>query len=182
MLYLMRHGQTDWNLQRKLQGRTDIPLNETGEKMARDAKEKYKNEHFDVCYCSPLLRANRTAELFLEGTDTPIYTDDRLMEISFGIYEGVAESFNIPDCPINTLFNEPEKYDTVEGGESLKELYDRTGEFLEEVIDPLIAERKKVLIVGHGAMNCSIICRIKGYSVEKFWDCLMGNCELLRLI
>ena len=52
MLYIMRHGSTDWNENHKLQGRVDIPLNENGRDMARKAADLYKDVHFDVCYCS----------------------------------------------------------------------------------------------------------------------------------
>ena len=68
MLYIMRHGKTDWNAKHKLQGRTDIPLNEEGIQMAEQAKEKYKDVNFDICYCSPLVRAKQTAEIVLEET------------------------------------------------------------------------------------------------------------------
>ena len=65
MLYIIRHGKTDWNELHKLQGRTDIPLNESGRKMARDAGQRYKEINFDICFCSPLVRAMETAELLL---------------------------------------------------------------------------------------------------------------------
>ena len=84
MLYIMRHGQTDWNLQHKLQGKTDIPLNEAGRTMAENARQKYRDIHFDVCYCSPLKRARETAEILLRGRDVPVITDDRLAEMDFG--------------------------------------------------------------------------------------------------
>lgn len=61
MLYIMRHGKTDWNALHKLQGRTDIPLNEEGRLMALKAHEEYKSWNIDVCYCSPLIRAVETA-------------------------------------------------------------------------------------------------------------------------
>ena len=61
MLYIMRHGKTDWNAMRKLQGRTDIPLNEEGRQMAEHARTEYAVIHFDICYCSPLIRAKETA-------------------------------------------------------------------------------------------------------------------------
>ena len=89
MLYIMRHGKTDWNAKHKLQGRTDIPLNEEGIQMAEQAKEKYKDVNFDICYCSPLVRAKQTAEIVLEGRNIPIVYDDRLMEMCFGVYEGL---------------------------------------------------------------------------------------------
>lgn len=81
MLYIMRHGKTDWNAVHRLQGSEDIPLNEEGRQMARDARKKYGDLRFDICYCSPLQRAQETAEIFLEGSGTPILTDDRLREM-----------------------------------------------------------------------------------------------------
>ena len=73
MLYIMRHGKTDWNVLHKLQGRTDIPLNEEGRRMAEAAREKYKDINFDVCYCSPLIRARETAQIFLKERDIPTH-------------------------------------------------------------------------------------------------------------
>ncbi len=57
MLYIMRHGRTDWNVRHKLQGRTDIPLNDEGRMMAAEAGKQYSDIHFDICYSSPLERA-----------------------------------------------------------------------------------------------------------------------------
>ena len=115
MLYIMRHGRTDWNVRHKLQGRTDIPLNDEGRMMAAEAGKRYADIHFDICYSSPLARAKETAEIFLKGRNVPVYTDDRLVEMGFGVYEGIENSFAIDDCPINTLFKKPDKYVTVEG-------------------------------------------------------------------
>lgn len=183
MLYIIRHGKTDWNEQKKLQGRTDIPLNEEGIMMAKSAHDEYLNIHIDECYTSPLIRAKETARLLLESRNIPIYEDNRLIEMGFGIYEGVAESFNIPDCPINILFREPEKYvDAPGGAESMKSLFDRTGEFLREVIYPKLEEGKDILIVGHGAMNSSIVCQVKDLSIKDFWSTGIPNCKIIRLI
>lgn len=181
MLYIMRHGKTDWNEKHKLQGKTDIPLNAEGRKMAELAREEYSSIHFDVCYCSPLSRAKETAEIVLRGRNIPIVIDNRLEEMGFGIYEGIENSFQIPDCPINVLFQTPEKYRAVENGESLQDLYARTGEFIKEIVEPDLENGKDVLIVGHGAMNLSILCQIKGVPVEKFWSSSIENCKLMRL-
>lgn len=183
MLYIMRHGKTDWNVRRRLQGRTDIPLNDDGRSMAEKARNEYMDVHFDVCYCSPLIRAKETAEILLKGRNIPIITDDRLLEMSFGVYEGIENSFQIPDCPINVLFKEPEKYTVpAENAESLEELYSRTGSFLKEVVEPQLQDGKDILIVGHGAMNSSIICQVRNIPVEKFWSAGIDNCKLIKLI
>jgi probable phosphoglycerate mutase len=183
MLYIMRHGRTDWNVKCKIQGRTDIPLNEEGRIMAAAAAKDYADINFDVCFSSPLVRARETAELVLKGRDVPIITDDRLMEMSFGIYEGYEKCFQTPECPVNVIFKAPENYRTpFEGAESFEELYARTGEFIREVVNPGIEEGKDILIVGHGAMNLSIVCQIKGIPIEKFWSTEIKNCKLMRLI
>jgi probable phosphoglycerate mutase len=151
--------------------------------MAAKAGKEYVDVHLDLCYCSPLVRAKETAEIVLKGRNIPIITDERLIEMSFGIYEGIEDSFRIPNCPINVLFQEPEKYLTpVEGAESLEDLYLRTGEFLKEVIEPQLQQGKDILIIGHGAMNSSIVCQTKGIPIEKFWSAGIENCKLMRLI
>ena len=78
MLYIMRHGRTDWNERQKLQGRTDIPLNDEGRRMAEKAREEIRDIPLDFCYCSPLLRAYETARIVLAGRDIPVIRDGRL--------------------------------------------------------------------------------------------------------
>ena len=165
-----------------LQGKTDIPLNEDGRRMAAEAAKEYAEIPFDICFCSPLVRAKETAEILLRGRDVPVEYDDRLMEMSFGVYEGVKSSFDIPDCPVNEFFFHPESYDDpVEGGESTRDLMERTGSFLREKVYPRLERGEDVLIVGHGAMNCALTCHIRGYDLSHFWDGMTDNCKLVRL-
>ena len=182
MLYIMRHGKTDWNALHKLQGRTDIPLNEEGRLMALKAHEEYKSWNIDVCYCSPLIRAVETAQIVPKNRGIPIITDERLVEMSFGDYEGIENSFKIPDCPINLIFRKPEEYiESIGGAETFAELFARTGSFLKEVIEPQLQEGKDILIVGHGAMNSSIICQVKNKPIEEFWSAGLEQCKILQL-
>ena len=181
MLYIIRHGKTDWNAAFKLQGRTDIQLNEEGREMALKAAEEAKDIHFDICFSSPLLRAKETAQIILNDREIPIVCDNRLMEMCFGEYEGIERSFDIKDCPINLLFKDPVNYVADKGAESFEELFKRTGDFLEKKIYPLLKEGKDILIVGHGAMNCSIVSQIRGYDLAHFWDGMTDNCKLVRL-
>ena len=182
MLYIIRHGKTDWNEAKKLQGKTDIPLNDEGRDMARKAHDEYLNLHIDECYSSPLVRARETAEILMEGRDVPIYVDGRLEEMGFGIYEG-KDTYSIPDCPMNVFFNEPENYvDAPGGAESMESLINRTGEFLKEVIYPKLENNKDILIVGHGAMNSAIICQVRKLPIKEFWSAGIPNCEIIKLI
>lgn len=183
MLYITRHGKTEWNSRHKLQGRTDIPLNEEGRSMAEQAAEDFERVHFDVCYCSPLMRAKETAEILLRGRNIPIRTDARLSEMSFGAYEGTEDVLEKPDCPLRVLFEAPEKYTaSIGGAETWEELFARTGQFLKEVIEPQLQQGKDILIVGHGAMNGSIRCQVKNIPIADFWGGGLEQCKLMRLI
>lgn len=182
MLYMIRHGRTDWNNRRKIQGQTDVPLNDEGREMARKAAAACAEIPFDVCFCSPLDRAKETAEILLAGRQVPIVFDERLKEMSFGIYEGIEKSFDIPDCPINRFFFTPAEYvEAVEGGESTYELLDRVSAFLTEQINPRLERGEHILIVGHGAVNEAIYCKVMERPVEEFFREPMENCRLIRL-
>lgn len=183
MLYIIRHGQTDWNVRHRLQGKTDIPLNENGRRMAGEARDEYRGIRFDICFSSPLLRAYETARIVLEGRDVPIIKDERLSEMGFGDHEGMEYGPAVPDSPVNVLFDHPEAYAAPgEGAETFADLFARTGAFLEEVALPLHRQGKAVLIAGHIAMNSSIICRLRNIPLTRFWSAGTDNCRLERLL
>ena len=100
-------------------------------------------------------------------------------------YKNIGEEYetqgmeNIPDG--YELFKEPEKYKAVEGGESIEKLFERTGDFLRNVVEPQLEDGKNIVIIGHGAMNSGIICQVRGLSTEHFWDAGINQCELLQL-
>lgn len=182
MLYIMRHGRTEWNDRRKLQGQTNIKLSDAGLKMAREAKEEYKDINFDICFSSPLDRAYDTAKIILEDRDIEIEKDDRLKEMGFGIYEGIEKSFDDPSCPINVLFTDTPNYTMpVDGGESLDELFSRVKEFLSEKVYPLLDEGKDVLILSHGVTSHAIACVVLDISLKDFWNIKVDNCKLIKL-
>lgn len=179
--YIIRHGQTDWNKVYKLQGRTDIELNENGKNMAREAREKYKDIDIDVCYSSPLKRAYETAEIIFGDRNIPIIKDDRLMEMCFGKYEGAVKVMETPGHPMGVFFRDPVNYHADESGESYEQLYERTRGFIDEVLLPELEAGKNVVVVGHGAMNLSIINQLKNIPLKDFWNYFQGNCELVEV-
>lgn len=179
-LYLVRHGKTVWNAENRLQGRTDIELNEEGISAAKELCEKLKDIHFDRIYSSPLKRAYQTACLICGDRDLKVMKDDRLMEISFGIYDGVYyKEWMAPDCPYRFFFGEPGKYFPPENGESLEDLCARTKKFIQGEIEPLAKEGvERVMIVAHGALNASICCYLENRNKDHFWgNGLQKNCE-----
>ena len=169
MFYILRHGRTDWNEEHRLQGEVDIPLNETGRQMAYDAAEKYKDIDFDICYCSPLKRAQETARIFLADRNpaVEIITDNRLHEMCFGDYEGVKNIRQKPECPVYLLFEEPEKYVAKDGAESFEELYHRTGEFIEQVLRPQLEAGKNVLCEKAFTVNADQARKLFALAKEK---------------
>ena len=179
-LYLVRHGKTVWNAENRLQGRTDIELNEEGITAAKELGEKLKNVNFDRIYSSPLKRAFHTAELIRGNRNVEIIKDDRLQELSFGIYDGAYyKEWLAPDCPYRFFFDEPDKYFPPEKGESIEECCARTKEFIQNEIEPLAGRNvERVMIVAHGALNASICCYLENRDKKHFWgNGLQKNCE-----
>ena len=89
-IYMIRHGETEWNKKRKLQGQVDIPLNEFGKLLAKETAPALADVPFAVCYTSPLKRAAETARLVLGDREVPIVPDKRIQEMSFGEFEGLC--------------------------------------------------------------------------------------------
>ena len=136
-IYVIRHGQTTWNLSKRLQGRSDTELNEEGIQKAILTGQAFREVSFDMAFTSPLKRARQTAELFLQGRTVPIVEDERLIEISFGDYEGLScreDHYEIPDPAFMNFFRNPDKYQVPPGGESLQSLGLRTRANKEEII------------------------------------------------
>lgn len=187
IIYLMRHGETDWNKRGCFQGQVDVPLNDYGRELARITSEALKDVQFEAAFCSPLLRAVETAEIMLEGRrvpnghrEIPLWMDERLKEFNFGAGEGsnIAQMRSDPTEPLYYLLNDPMNYVPPKGGETLEEIYKRSSSFMEERILPLEKQYETILIVAHGVMNRSIINPIAGIPTEDFWAIQMRNCTV----
>ena len=88
-LYIMRHGETDWNKEKRLQGQSDIELNEFGRNLAYKTKEGLKDVQVDLVITSPLKRARETALIVKGDREIPVIEDARIEEMCFGEYEGL---------------------------------------------------------------------------------------------
>lgn len=180
-LYLVRHGETIWNAAGKLQGHSDIELNESGRHAAITLGNKLDthNIEFDRIYSSPLIRAYETATLIRGRNNVPIIRDDRLKELCFGECEGITYTEWMNETsPYRFFFNEPGKYNPPKNGESLEECMIRTEQFVKEVLEPLHTECERVMLVAHGALNKGIMCYLEGNTKETYWgNGLQRNCE-----
>ena len=183
-LYIIRHGETEWNKQKRIQGRGDIPLDEFGRMLARKTATGLAEIPFDVCYSSPLSRAKETATIILEGRDIPIIEDDRIIEMAFGEYEGKCCSksgWNLPE-EFHRFFDEPENYVPAPGGENFAEVKKRTGEFLQELFQKEQYQKSNVLISTHGAALAGMLNYIKGKPLSEYWGIgVHRNCAVTEV-
>ena len=90
-LVLVRHGETDWNRDRRVQGHSDIPLNDTGREQAKDLAKQLSGEHLDAVFASDLARARETAEIATAGTELDVRELVDLRERHFGTWEGLTD-------------------------------------------------------------------------------------------
>lgn len=180
LIYLMRHGETDWNKRRCLQGQSDIELNENGIDLAVKTAEGMKDIAFDAAFSSPLKRARVTAGIIIGDRNVTIVSDDRLKEINFGPSEG--ECFDVakadPKHPLHNFFCKPECFDPKDGSESFADTRKRAKSFLQEKIYPLEGSCKNVLIVAHGAYNRCILNTLAGIPDSEFWKIDLANCAV----
>lgn len=180
-LFIMRHGETDWNVQKKIQGQVDIPLNDKGIKLARETGEALRGVPLDLAITSPLSRAKETARIVLEGRDVPLYEDRRIEEINFGVMEGVSgvEAKNGEyGQNYQRFFADALHYQAPPKGESIQDICQRTKEFFQELIHHRELEDKNILITTHGCAARALLQNVY-IGVEDFWHgCVPPNCSI----
>lgn len=154
ILYLMRHGQTNWNAEERVQGWKDTELNTTGCLQAQSAAQKLANEHIETIYTSDLKRAKKSADIISTALDLPVHYTKRLREMNFGKAEGLKKAELITVFPyIYQAFSDMQNAERYKvgypNGETIGDVQQRfikfTGKLLEE-------KRKKVLIITHGML------------------------------
>jgi broad specificity phosphatase PhoE len=148
MIYLVRHGETDWNLFRKFNGVTDTLLNQTGIKQSKLQAENLKSVSFDACFCSPLTRARQTCEIIYPG---PIVLDDRLAEINAGEFEGTDPTDVEAMKQLWQAIMSGDK-----GTERFKDFMKRVCDFCDMIVEDY--QDKNILIITHG-----VIARVINY-------------------
>jgi broad specificity phosphatase PhoE len=161
-----------WNTQAKLQGKSDIPLNEKGEALARLTGEALADVRFQEVYSSPLKRALQTAKLVTKETDGAIVIDKRLEEIGFGIWEGLSchrDHYEIPSDSFQAFFSDPFGYVPPEGGERIQEVCDRAADFLIERISGREEENINLLISTHGCTLRALMNYFYQDHTAQFW-------------
>jgi broad specificity phosphatase PhoE len=139
-IYFVRHGKTEWNKLKKMQGSADIPLNEEGIEQAYKTKELISNIEFDCAICSPLTRTKQTLNIILDDKKIPVIYDERIVERNYGEFEGTTKNV---DFDYNEFWNYTKnvKY---KKAENIRDFFERIYSFLDDL---KTKEYEKVLIV-----------------------------------
>lgn len=181
LIYVVRHGETEWNRLKKVQGIADIPLAREGILLAKRTGEALREVPFDICFTSPLKRARQTAEYVLGGREIPIIEDERIREINFGILEGTKsrdENGNLINEQMRIFFENPLQFPRPENGENISDILERTRDFwLEKINDPALQE-KTILVSSHGCAVRALLQNVY-QEVENFWHgSVPPNCSV----
>ena len=167
MIYLVRHGQTDWNLENRIQGHLDMPLNDTGRNEAKQCREKLASVKIDRIIASDLSRAKETANIINESLSLPITYDARLRELNMGDLQGRIATDISKEC-WDLVNYEPHKIHA----ESLTDFFERIKSFFDE-----INAKENVLVVGHGGtvrMAMYLSHNLESFNQENFEKICLG--------
>ena len=169
-LFAARHGQTQWNVDNKICGVTDVPLTEEGWAQARALAEKTVDLELDLVICSTMLRAKQTASAVAEKLNIPVIEDARLVEQNYGIYEGMDRK--------TAGFLENKRHFAVRypGGESMMDVAHRIYGLLEDVKRE--HDGKNVLLVCHGGILRLVRSYFETMTNEEYFHYSPGNADI----
>ncbi|MEM8546084.1 MAG: histidine phosphatase family protein [Cyanobacteria bacterium P01_H01_bin.119] len=178
-LLLVRHGETDWNRDKRFQGQMDIPLNDKGRSQGQKAAEFLKTIPIDAAVSSSMVRPKETAELILQHhPDIELTLDDGLREISHGAWEGLFEADIEAGYPglLKQWQNSPETVQMPQG-ENLQDVWQRAIAAWRAIVAAHSHSDQKVtvLVAAHDAVNKAILCHVVGFGPEQFWTFKQGN-------
>lgn len=173
-IYLLRHGETEWNADgNRYCGRTDLPLTEKGIEQARSASGKLKDITVNAVYSSPLQRSVQTAEI--AGRHELVITDNRLIEINFGAWEGkTKEEFILENKPLwDKWINDPAKNRAGGNGENAQEVIGRVTAFYSDLVNKYPSG--KILVVGHNGINRLYLAYKLGMPLRNYRKFFLDN-------
>ena len=171
LLVLIRHGESQWNLENRFTGWTDVPLTEKGREEARRAGEKIRHIHFDKAYTSVLQRAIETLSIVLRvlgQQDIPIMYDKALNERHYGDLQGLNKAETAEKYGQEQVHIWRRSYDIAPpGGESLKDTAARTLPYFKTHIEPDLSAGGNILVSAHGNSLRSIVMYLDNLSKEE---------------
>jgi len=176
-LLIVRHGETEWNAEGRIQGHTDIGLSEKGAEQARSLGQRLADRQIDVAYSSDLKRTSETAKLALGGRDITLNETPRLREYNKGIFEGMTLSEIQEKFPAEyPKYLEKDLSYAPEGGETTRDVSTRIASIFAEIKANHLDET--VLVVSHGGVLRAAMVSLLGMPLEGNWSFVFGNCGL----
>ena len=175
-LFCVRHGQTDWNVKGKFQGRTDIPLNSKGLRQAHSVAEMLSGLSLDSVWSSELSRSRQTAEKIASFHDLEVNISEGITEISHGKWEGLVAYQIEQKWPgmLEKWHLDPHMV-TMPDGENLLDVQKRAVNTISEIIS---SEHENIAIVSHDAVLKVLLCHWLGCPVRSFWRFQLSNCSI----
>lgn len=168
-IYLVRHGQTEWNVQHRFQGHKDSSLTKLGIQQAEWLGEALQHEPFDFIFSSTSSRAYHTAELIKGNRNVQITACDEFREINLGVWEGEIQERIREVYPqqLDHFWNHPELFG-VEGSETFHEVRERAVSKLNEIVASYPGSR--ILLVTHTVVVKLLMAYFEGRSLDRLWD------------
>jgi 2,3-bisphosphoglycerate-dependent phosphoglycerate mutase len=170
-LVLVRHGQSQWNLENRFTGWVDVALTPKGEEEARSAGSRLTGMTFDRAYSSVLTRARHTLELILEVTgqqDCPVVCDEALNERMYGDLQGMNKDETVARFGAEQVQLWRRSYDIPPpNGESLKDTAERVLPYFKACIEPWLRQDQHILVVAHGNSLRALVMALEGLSPEQ---------------
>ena len=172
-LILVRHCQAEGNLERYFQGKIDTDITPLGEQQIARTAAYLKDEPIDVIYCSSKLRARRSAEGINVYHRVPLITDDRIVEIDAGEWEGVLLTEIEKRFPeqFYRWRNDPASF-AAPGGETMVQVYERVNPALEAIV--AANPHKTICVVSHGCAIKNMMCRAHGWGIQRIGEVEIG--------
>ncbi len=169
-IYITRHGETEWNKERRMQGWKNSNLTETGIENAKRLGEHLKNIDFRVIYSSPLERAVDTAKYIRGMKNTKILINEDFKEMNFGLWEGMTGIELTKQYPkeYENFLQKPQLFEPF-GGENFTEFVERVKRGLYSIIENNNA-KDNILIVSHAVVIKAVMKIVKGYGIEDLWS------------
>ena len=173
-LYLVRHGQTDWNIEDRWQGQIDVPLNARGRQQAEQVAAELAGEGISAIYASDLQRASQTAKALSRLTGLPVTDDPRLREINQGAWQGLL-SWEVEARYADLLCQRGGSPLAIAapGGETVLQVRQRLLAAVAEIVSRHPAQR--VALVSHGFALAVLYVHYMGFPLESVWDYIPEN-------
>ncbi len=179
-IILIRHGETEWNSQKRMQGHSNSDLSLVGQAQIQALGQWMKNVPFDLIYSSDSLRAKQTAEAITQFSGHELQFDQRLREKNLGVFEGLtSEEARERHPEVFRLFKTAGSKYVIDEGESTQQLQDRALEIVNEI--RIKHPEERVLLVTHGGFIRVVMKHSLGLSLETPTRFLIRNTGVFRL-